>query len=213
MNIENMDSAKLTRSRHDDDGTVEITLSADVGSKDPSLMCDVNVPDVDATCIDTPSNNYHQVEDSAYISYADKNQAGSQISVADDNPVITSITKAVRWASPIADYDIPSASVKDPNRANGADDMRKKKEKARLYISINKKKKDRAGRARLYTYHDVKGMDYHIPIHSRLGQKYRSFTTRNEKCEFLAKNGVAKPLIPHRKVAKERCGLEELIDN
>ncbi|KAI0456710.1 hypothetical protein F5B21DRAFT_502007 [Xylaria acuta] len=94
---------------------------------------------------------------------------------------------AAREICPAAGFTPTSVVVEGSNDKkdcnNGNDAAMEEKEK----------KKKRAVGANLYVYRDGNGSDYRIPIHSSLREEYRDLTTKQERCEFLAKNGVAKP--------------------
>lgn len=56
----------------------------------------------------------------------------------------------------------------------------------------NETKKKHAHRATLYT-NRYKGILYHVPINSSLGETYRSLVDKAERLEFMMKNGEERP--------------------
>lgn len=200
-----MDLANLAGHRREDQGPVSIVIRQS-GDDGPNLTCDDSAQALGDACNDIPvgdcckggndSNNSNQANGwtrfGVYTGNADDpcHQVIASTS-SSDNP---------RLAGRSTGLTATGAAVKEPEddvKVNDATVVEKRD---------SRRAKKRAIRASLYTYRRTNSTIYQIPVNSSLGEKYCSLATNNEKREFLAKNGAARPYpdTPRCRVAPSR---------
>lgn len=183
----NMDSGKPAGVHRDDKGPVNITFCRSGDNDEPNLTCDDSNVGNGVTCNDLQCAGSCQGEiDNEPLGNAKKDQHEGWTShtVYSGNSKDTCRQILTNTRCDSSGLTISGAAVEDSN-GGGHDSATQNK------VRENEKKK-RAVRATLYTCR-YKGMLYDIPIHSLLGEAYRNLVTKEERCEFMIQNGVARP--------------------